>query len=240
LVGAEIATKLVVTTDDQPLHTTAAEKAGEVAAIALNAVPVAGGVLSQIAGAIISKRQNRRLNQFLTDLADNLKDLEQRVNKEFLQTENFQDLAEDLLSKAADTRQQEKLDAFRAILVNTVISSRPSYEEAAEIADLVDRWQVRHVILLRILADPVAADQKLGNIVGRGGTPATTISSILGKLLPDWDDDQIDRTWKDLYDAQIHRTPGTTSMMTDRGIHQLQNRLSDFGSKVTRYLAGPE
>jgi hypothetical protein len=226
--------------EDLPLKTTTGEKAGEVVAIALNAVPIAGGVMSDIAGAIISKRQNRRLNQFLVTLADNLKSLESRVNEDFLRTEEFQDLAEDIFSKAAETRQQEKLDAFRAILVNTVLSDSPTYDEAAEIADLVNGWQPRHIILMHILADPVAADQKMGNAVGPGGGLTTSISTILHKLLPEWDDDQIDRTWKELYDVQMHRTPGTKTMMTDQGINQLQNRLTDFGVKVARYLSLPE
>lgn len=229
-----------MTSEDQPLDSTTGEKAVELVAIALNAVPIAGGVMSDIAGAIISKRQNRRLNQFLVTLAENLKDLESRVNNDFMQTDDFQDLAEDLFSKAAETRQQEKLDAFRAIFVNTVLSSSPTYDEAAEIAELVNDWQPRHIILMHILADPAIADKQMGNIVGPGGGLTTSISSILHKLLPEWDDDQIDRTWKELHDAQMHRTPGTKTMMTDQGINQLQNRLTDFGAKVARYLVVPQ
>lgn len=229
-----------MTEDDQLLDATTGEKAGEVVAIALNAVPIAGGVMSDIAGAIISKRQNRRLNQFLITLANNFEDFELRVNREFLQTEDFQDLAEDLFAKAAETRQQEKLDAFRAIFLNTVLSTSPTYDEAAEIADLVNGWQPRHIIVTLILADPAVADQRKGNVVGNGGGLTTSISSILHKLLPAWDDDQIDRTWKELYDAQMHRTPGTKTMMTDQGINQLQNRLTDFGVKVAGYLVVPQ
>ncbi len=229
-----------MSSDDQPLEPTTGERAGEVVAIALNAVPIAGGVMSDIAGAIISKRQNRRLNQFLVTLAENLKNLESRVNSDFLQTEDFQDLAEDVFSKAAETRQQEKLDAFRAIFVNTVLSDSPTYDEASEIVDLINGWQPRHIILMHILADPAAADKQMGNVVGPGGGLTTSISTILHKLLPEWDDDQIDRTWKELHDAQMHRTPGTKTMMTDQGINQLQNRVTDFGKKVARYLVVPE
>jgi hypothetical protein len=223
----------------QPLESTKAEVTGEVAAIALEAIPLVGGVLAGIAGAIIEKRQNRRLNEFLIKLANDVRTLGGRVNAEFLRTEDFQDLAEDIFSKAAATRQQEKLDAFRAIFLNTILSDRPRYSEAAEIAELVNRWQARHVILLRVLADPVTADRQMRGAVGSGGGIATSISQIVQKLLPTWDDDQIDRTWQDLYDDQIHRTPGTKVMMTDRGIHQLENRLTDFGKKVARFIAEP-
>jgi len=225
--------------EDLLFKTTTGEKAGEVVAIALNSVPIAGGVMSDIAGAIISKRQNRRLKQFLVTLADNLKSLESRVNKEFLQTEEFQDLAEDIFTKAAETRQQEKMDAFCTIFVNTVLSDSPTYDEAAEIADLINGWQPRHIILMHILADPAAADRQMSNAVGLGDGLTTSISTILHKLLPQWDDDQIDRTWKELYNARMHRLPGTKTMMTDQGINQLNNRLTDFGVRVARYLSLP-
>jgi hypothetical protein len=224
---------------EQPIKSTPAESAGEIGAIALNAVPTVGGVLSDIAAKIIAKRQNRRLNVFLVNLAEDLQRLDDRVNKEFVQSDDFQDLAEDVFSKAAECRQQEKLEAFRAIFLNTIKSTHPHYEEAAEIADLINRWQARHVILMQILADPALADREMGGAVGSGGGITTSINQIIRKLLPEWDDDQIDRTWSDLYDAKIHRTPGTKTMMSDMGIHQLDNRLTDFGKNVARYIRDP-
>jgi hypothetical protein len=61
----------------------------------------------------------------------------------------------------------------------------------------------------------------------------------LSKLLPSWDEDQIDRTWKELNDARIHNTPSTKTMITDQGIRQMQNRLTHFGQKVANYLQNP-
>ena len=120
-----------------------------------------------------------------------------------------------------------------------VLSQHPNYEEAAEITELLHRWRARHVVLLRILTDPLAASREMGDPVGEGGGLSTSIGEILGKLLPQWDEDQIDRTWSELYDHRIHKTPGTKTMMTDKGIHQLQNRLTDFGGKVASLIADP-
>lgn len=225
--------------DDDPVKSTSAEATAEVAAIALSAVPVAGGVLSGIATAVISKRQNRRLNEFLTTLAADLSELKDSVNADFVATEEFQDLAEDVFAKAADTRQKEKLEAFRRIFLNCVVSENANYDEAAEMAAVVDRWQPRHIVLLWILADPAGADRARGDVVGPGGGLTTSISQILSKLVPTWDDEQIERTWQELYVARIHRTAGTKTMMTDKGIGQLENRLTEFGQKVAHYLSCP-
>ena len=219
------------------ITTTKAEKASDYAAIGLSAVPYVGGVISGIANNFIQKRKNRRLNDFLIGIAEDLNALVDDINQNFIKTEDFEDLTEDIFSKAAETRQKEKLDAFRAIFRNTVISESPNYDEAAEIAILIHNWQSRHVILLKILHSPLEADKQLDTVVGSGGGIATSISQILKKLLPDWDEDQIDRTWAELYDAKLHRTPGTKTMLTDQGIHQLENRLTEYGQKVARFVA---
>lgn len=225
--------------NNNPLKATRGERIGEGAAIALNAVPAVGGVLAGIANSIIEKRQNQRLEGFLIELAANMESIKDSMNSDFIKSEEFADLAEDIFSKAAEARQQEKLDAFSAIFLNTAIASKPDYDEATEISALVSGWQKRHIIMLKILADPLEADQQMGNVVGRGGGLTTSIDYILKKLLPDWDSDHIARTWQDLYDAKIHNTSGTMAMMTDQGIHQLANRLTSYGQKVANYIQLP-
>jgi hypothetical protein len=209
----------------------------KVGVIALNAVPVVGGVLSGIANEVIVNRQNRRLNQFLLNLAEDSQRIHGRINKDIVTKEEFEDLCEDILLKAAQARQKEKLDAYRSIFIKTITSEHPKYDEATEIAQLIEKWQPRHIVLLKILSNPSAADEMRGKVVGGGGGIMTSISQIIRTLLPDWDDEQITRTWQELYDARIHNTPGVNTMLTDKGIHQLENRLMQYGLKVVEYLS---
>lgn len=211
----------------------------EVAAIALEAVPYVGGILSSTANFFLEKSKNERLNKFLIRLAEDLQAVKEQINTSFIRSDEFRDLTEDIISKAAETRQQEKLDALRAIFLNVVLSDHPNYDEAEEIANLISNWQPRHVILLKILLEPQTIDEQMGKVVGSGGGFSTSINQILAKLLPKWDEDQIDRTWKDLYDRGIHRTPGTRTMITDQGIMQLEGRLTDYGLKIAKYLKNP-
>jgi hypothetical protein len=221
------------------IEPTVVEEVASGTAIALNAIPLVGGVLGGIAQAVVARRQSQRLEEFLRELAADLHESEARINREFVKTVDFQNLAEDVISRAADSRQQERLDAMRAVFLNTVLSDRPQYNEAMEIDELVSTWQPRHLVLLKILADPRAADQQLGRVVGNGGGIATSINQILGRLLPEWDDEQIERTWEELRAAGMHNTPGTKTMMTDRGIGQLEGRLTQHGRKVATYIHNP-
>lgn len=111
------------------LESTAVEDSGKVVAIALNTVPMVGGIMSDIANEVIAKRQNRRLNNFLVSLAKKLKGVSEKINRDFISKEEFQDLTEDIFSKAAETKQKEKLEALKAIFLNTVLSDKPNYNE---------------------------------------------------------------------------------------------------------------
>lgn len=222
--------------ENNQLEPTKSEDIIKKISVSLNAIPHVGGMLSNIATEVIERRQNRRLNNFLLDLSEKLNQLWDKVNKDFISKEEFEDLVEDIFTKVADTRKQQKIDALRNIFLNTILSDNPNYDEASEIADLVYRWQDRHIIMLKILSTPEKADNEMNNVIGKGNGSVTSISQIFCKLLPEWGKDQIERTWKDLYDDNIHRTPGSKSMFNDTGIDQLKNRLSPFGVIVSKYI----
>ncbi|RKJ11807.1 hypothetical protein D7X33_49120 [Butyricicoccus sp. 1XD8-22] len=84
--------------------------------IGLNAVPVVGGVMAGVAGEVIARRQNKRLEQFIINLADDIKEIEDRLNMDFFKSEEIYDVIEDTFSRVSDTRQKEKIDAYRSIL----------------------------------------------------------------------------------------------------------------------------
>lgn len=68
---------------------------------------------------------------------------------------------------------------------------------------------------------------------------ATSINQILRKLLPKWSEDEIERTWTELQRDQLITGGILKGMITDRGIHQLEGRLTTFGGRVVRYLINP-
>ena len=223
----------------KPVNSTPGETKLQVASIALSAVPWVGGVLSGAANHYVSERKNKRLDNFLFDLASDLEYVKERINSSTINYDDLENLVEDIFSKVSESINQEKIDVFRSILLNFVLSQEPNYDEAAEITELIHRWQRRHIILLKILSNPRTADEQMGNVVGDKVGFTTTIGRILKKLLPEWDDDQIERTWANLYKEKIVRSPDANSSISDTGIGQLENRLNDFGNKIVGYLTNP-
>lgn len=140
------------TSDLPPIYTHPVEQQIEIAAALAGAIPFAGSVASEIIRAVAVRRQNRRLNEWLESLREDLERLgESSLNRDFLESEEFQDLFEEIATQVSDTRQEEKLDAYRALFLNTVKAPEPSFDRAAEITSLVSRWQPAHIVLLRNL-----------------------------------------------------------------------------------------
>lgn len=225
--------------EKDPVHTTGRERAGEGIAIALSAVPYVGGPLAEIAKGFVTDRQNRRLNAFLKELAEDLDTVKGRLNAALGGSEDFQDFAERVFSAAEQTVQQEKLDALRAVLLNTILSSPPQYDRGLELVELLLRLQPRHLVVLWILEDPGHADREAGGVVGEGGNITTTISQILLKLLPRWEEEEIARTWEGLRREELVGGVHIKAMITDRGYHQLDGLLSSFGQVVVSSLRNP-
>lgn len=222
---------------ENPLESTAAETTVEFVSIALQAVPIAGGVLSGTATFFLDRQKNERLHKFLITLAEDLKRLEESINSEFIRSDNFRDLTEDIFSKASETRQQEKLDALRAVFINSIVSSSPRYDEIEEVTNLIFTWQSRHLILLRVLNDPVTAYQEAGVTISETEWDTIDIIEMFRKLLPDWEDDQISRTVNDLQKAQVFYAP---SFIISKGILQLRNQITPFGAKVLAFITHPQ
>jgi len=224
---------------EYPIISTDDESKVEFVTTALSSVPLIGGTISATANHFIKKRQNRRLEYFFIKISEDLHYVKDGMNMDFIKSENFEEFIEDIFYKASQTIQKEKLEALRSIFLNTVLSDNINYDETLEIMELINNWQSRHIILLKILSDPILFDEQMGRVVGEGGGFSTSIPAILKKLLPEWDEDQIERTWKDLYSNNIHRNSEINMNLTDMGIHQLENKLTEYGKKVAYYLTNP-
>lgn len=144
---------------------TAGEEVGEYTAIAAGFIPLVGGPIADIAQKAIRDRQNKRLEEFLESLSKKIQEIEDRLNQEFIRKDEAKRLFEEVLQTAEQSTQPQKLEVLQSVLIVTYTSASPSYDTASEMVQLVRDLQPRHLKLLKILADPKAADAALGNPV---------------------------------------------------------------------------
>ncbi len=137
------------------------------------------------------------------------------------------------------TRQEAKRTAFRHILSNAILSSDVSYDEVEDFISLVERFREEHIFLLSILRDPVKYDEEAGNRVGKGGGFSTSISEIMKKLLPDWNEDLIQEVTIVLENERLVQniTSRYNTMLTDQGINHLINTLTSKGMRFVKFIS---
>jgi hypothetical protein len=206
----------------------------------ISAVPTLGGPISTIIGDIQSIRKEKRVLEFINGLREDLHNFSDRVNAEFISKEDFLDIFEQTARKIVMTRQEVKRTAFRHILSNAILSSDVSYDEVEEFLSLVERFREEHIFLLSILQNPVKYDEETGNRVGKGGGMATSISQIMGQLLPDWTENLILEVATVLENNERlvqNITSRYNTMLTDQGINHLVNTLTPKGIKFVEFIS---
>lgn len=229
--------------EKKELSIKASDQACETAVKALtSAVPILGGPISTIIGDFQSIRKEKRFLEFINGLREDLYKFSDRVNAEFVSKEDFLDIFEQTTRKIVITRQEAKRTAFRHILSNAILSSDVSYNEIEEFLSLVERFREEHIFLLSILRDPVKYDEETGNRVGKGGGITTSISQIMGQLLPDWTESLVLEVATVLENNERlvqNITSRYNTMLTDQGINHLANTLTPKGMRFVVFISSP-
>ena len=146
----------------------------------LCAAPFTGAIASLMTDYIPTARA-KRLEQFAETIANDLYRLRDRVVEEYLHTDDFAYMFEKCFRAAAENPQQEKLEAFRGILVNSAIPDDLSGEEKEFFLNLAINLSTIHIRILRFMATPEhylnAAGIPLASI--RGGFMFTLSENVI-------------------------------------------------------------
>lgn len=114
--------------------------------------PVASPFIGLLSNLIPSRRMIRVERQ-LNDCFRRLGEMQVVIDKEWINREEFGFLFEECIRGFAENYQQEKIDAFKAILIKATIGSGMKVSEQEFYLSLVHRLTALHIKLLRLLDD---------------------------------------------------------------------------------------
>ena len=223
-------------------RTDVADHVHNVVTAGLNAVPFVGGSLASLIDDYIPKRKEERLREFLRDLAEDVQQIQDRLDessKDHVRTDEFAYLIEKSFRGAMESYQKEKIEAYRAILVNSLLPNAPDEDRKLFFVSLVDALTPLHFRIMRILRDPEGYDAATGNRVGAGGGLSTSRKEILQKLMPEYEADLLEATWRDLNVRGVVTTDSLGGMITDRGISQMARLLTPVGKQFVGFVTLP-
>lgn len=224
---------------------TAADHIVNVIKAAISIYPYGGGLVASLLGDYIPKSRERKNAEFLERLSEDFENFKSRVDENYVKSAGFEFLLIRAWRAAIEHYQQEKIDGFRAILINSVIRKPASEEEKELFVTILDSLTGFHFELLKVLQNPVRWNKANGERVKRSLRPIST-RQILQECFPEWKDDYIFIVVNDLYIRKLVelRPEGLDWVQTDRlsliqpenGIERLKGSLTPFGSRFIDFV----
>lgn len=197
-----------------------------------------GAIIASLMGDYIPSKKLKRIEQFATQIANDLQSLENRVNEDMIKTDEFAFVFEQCFKGAAENYQKEKLNAFRGILINSAIGIDLSDYEKEYFLNLINNLSVLHIRILKFLAKPTEYlnENNISQNQIQGG-----FKSIFKTAMPDVDTKLVESAFGELHQYGFLNTRKDIfyTMTSGQGLHLLGDRTTDLAKKFINFCTLP-
>ena len=203
----------------------------------IGTIPLIGSLATEIFGLIVTPPLEKRRAEWMNEIAEKLKQLEENKMidfKELQNNEQFIDVVLQATTFALKTSEKEKIKAFQNAVLNTASGESPDQTISQIYLNQLDSFTTWHIKILKFIDSPRLWFQNANK------TPPNymsgSISSVIKEAFPELknQDELLDLIWNDLYTAGFHRTSEIKTMMTGDGI--LSERTTHFGKKFIEFI----
>lgn len=111
------------------------------------------------------KRKIERLEEFYHSLDEKVNIIEKKINEEFINKEDFQDVFEEATRYVVLERQAKKREYFKNILANSIASSECNYDKTERYFRILDNLSETELDVLAVLEDPTNYNRRNGMII---------------------------------------------------------------------------
>lgn len=206
-----------------------AERSLDIAATVASIVPWLGGPISQVLGGMSIDRKLKRVYDVLTQLADQVKDLDPGTSKQYVETEDFQDLLEESLRRVVLERSEAKRRAYSCFLAQDISQpSRQEYDEKLRMLRTLEELQDDHLRIIKAI--------KREPVVGAEYGYVGSIIDTLRRRLPDMSEDRIQDLTGQLVDLKVLNALSLNTMMTSAGAEDLRGRMTTYGERFFKFI----
>jgi hypothetical protein len=196
---------------------------------AVSLVPGAGPLIGYVISEHIPRRRRERVVEFVRKVNDAVGRIEGRLDEDFVRTDEFADLTEDVLESVARRAADGKRGFYAAALTNSAAPSRPGEVERERMLDALGRVRLSHLSLLAIVATTRSLPE--GSNLAAGGIEHNIMPRLPGVM-----QEQMRADWADMARLGILGDyPSGT--MTRQGIENLTVRLTDFGRTFVAWIS---
>jgi hypothetical protein len=174
-------------------------------------------------------RLRQRVVEFVRKLNDAVAKIEDRLDRDFVQSDEFADLTEDVLESVARRAADGKRGFYAAALANTAAPSAPGEDERERMLDALEELRLSQLRLLAIVATTRSLPE--GSNLYAGGVEHNIMPRLEGVS-----QEEMRADWADLARLGILASyPSGT--MSRQGIEDLTVRMTDFGRRFVDWIS---
>ena len=208
---------------------------------ATSSVPFAGGALAVLLAKAFSRTYEKRLRNWMEQLADVVQHLMDRVDdldvEELANDDDFMDAVATATRSAERTSAKIKLQALQNALLNVGLGYAPDVDKRTIYLRYIDELTPSHLTLLRFLDGPTRwfdeHDLQWPNVYAGG------LMAVVQVAFPAWATDEsfLDTLAADLQARALIENPSLRAIMTARGLEA--QRTTPKGRDFMQLITGP-
>ena len=154
-------------------------------------IPWIGGPVSNVLNGLSVGRKIARVNEVLDGLAADLRDFKSQVSEDYVKTDEFEELLENTLRKAAEERNEQKRRLLRQFLVEQIQHPGRSYDDQKRVLNLLEDVEPEHMLILKAVSQPPEPDvlmrSSIGSVMGTlerrlSGIPQQRLKELVGRM----------------------------------------------------------
>lgn len=190
---------------------------------ALATTPLGGFFASLISDYIPSSKE-LRIEQFMIDTANTLTRYQDQIDAQRIKTDHYAYIFEQCIRGVAQHPQKEKIECYKAILINAAKPTEDSDEQQDYFLNLVNTLSPIHIRLIGALHAAAKVPQN-------GPETSRTIRTLIGA---DVDGDILMSAASELYQLQFTNTPPTSIPFT-ADLSRTGGRLTPIAMKFIEF-----
>lgn len=202
------------------------ETALDAASFISSAVPWIGGPVSNVLGGMSLGRKLGRVSEVLESIANDVQDLESDVSKNYVKTEEFEDILEQALKRVGEEHNEEKRQLYKAFLTDAIESPGELYDDQLRLLRTFEELTPNHLYLLKAMSQEPAPNP------GMMGSPNQTLKG----RLPQFSEQEIEEMVNQLNDMRVTSLTSLKVMMTGRGASDLRHVVTEYGKRIIAYI----
>lgn len=205
---------------------------------AVGMIPLAGAPASELLSLLVASPLERRRERWMTDVGERLHKLEQegKVNLEELRDNDlFLDIVLQATQHALRTSDEEKRGHFKNVIENTAIGEAPEKAIAQVYLNLLDRYTVWHVRMLKLFDDP--EEWLRSHSIPKPTATMGSLFHVFHTAFPELSNQRAfcDLIWAELERDGMHKSGALETMISGGGM--FASRTTEFGRGFLHFIA---